>query len=114
LRAGRVVDPLWQDWAENGQGEMGGPPWEQPERYVVNSPVFQLHRIGAPLLLLAGGRSPGDVRQAVEVLSGLGRLGKEAELVTYAAGGHLPGEAGPRCFRDVAERVCGWLGRHLA
>jgi dipeptidyl aminopeptidase/acylaminoacyl peptidase len=113
LRPGGVVEPSWQDWAESGQGEMGAPPWEQPERYVANSPVFHLPRVGAPLLLLAGGRSPADLRQSVEVFCGLRRLGKTAELVTYAGGRHLPHAAEARSFRDAADRVCGWLDMHL-
>lgn len=114
LRAGGVVEPLWQDWAENRQGEMGGPPWEHPERYVANSPVFQLPRMSAPVLLLAEGRNGGDLRQAAEVFTGLQRLGKEVVMVTYQKARHLPSAAEPRYFRDIAERVCDWLTRHLA
>ena len=112
FRGGQLV-AHWQEWAESGQGEMGGPPWEHPERYVANSPVFRLHQIRAPLLLLAGKQSSVDIRQAVEVFSGLQRLGREAELVLYEDGRHLPGEATPANARDVADRVLGWLARYL-
>ena len=112
LRGGDV-QPLWQDWAERGQGEMGGAPWEQPDRYIDNSPAFRLDHVRTPVLLLAGGRSPTDVRQAVQAFSGLKRLGREAELAIYPDGGHVPGAAEPRYARDVADRVCAWLDRHL-
>ncbi len=31
-------------WAEEGQGRMGGPPWQFTERYIQNSPVFFLEQ----------------------------------------------------------------------
>ena len=34
---------------EHGQGLIGGTPWEFRERYVENSPIFYLDRVGTPL-----------------------------------------------------------------
>jgi hypothetical protein len=32
-------------WAETGQGEMGGTPWQFRDRYIANSPIFFLDRV---------------------------------------------------------------------
>ena len=40
-------------WSEMGQGRMGGSPWEFRERYLENSPMYQLDRIQIARLLEA-------------------------------------------------------------
>jgi dipeptidyl aminopeptidase/acylaminoacyl peptidase len=79
--------PLSIGWAEEGQGRMGGPPWEFPDRYVKNSPVFYLDKVQTPLLINQGGM---DVMpyQSDEVFVGLRRLGKKVVYVRYENEGH--------------------------
>jgi dipeptidyl aminopeptidase/acylaminoacyl peptidase len=79
--------PLGVGWAEEGQGLMGGPPWEFPDRYVKNSPVFYLDKVRTPLLINQGGMDITPF-QSDEVFVGLRRLGKKAVYVRYENEGH--------------------------
>ena len=45
-RAGKSTAP---NWAEQGQGRMGVPIWDDPWNYVENSPVFRLEKVETPL-----------------------------------------------------------------
>ena len=108
-RAGQSVA-----WCETGQGGMGAPPWERPERYVVNSPVFALDRIHTPLLLLAGDRDPGvPWSQSGEVYVGLNRLGRTCELAVYRGEGHTVRGWQETNRRDAVTRILRWLDTHL-
>jgi len=79
--------PLNVGWAEEGQGRMGGPPWQFRDRYVQNSPVFYLDRVQTPLLIIQGGMDVSDF-QSDEIFVGLRRLGKNVTYVRYEQEGH--------------------------
>jgi len=97
-------------WSEEGQGRMGGPPWELPERYIQNSPVFYLNKVQTPLLINQGGMDL-STHQSEEVFVGLRRLGKEVVYVLYENEGH-----GIDYFEnrvDYWNRVINWFDSHL-
>ena len=79
--------PLGVGWAEEAQGRMGGPPWEFPDRYVKNSPLFYLDKVQTPLLINQGGMDVAPF-QSEEVFVGLRRLGKKVIYVRYENEGH--------------------------
>ena len=101
-------------WVEEGQGSMGGSPWEVRERYVENSPLTYLDRVTTPLLIVHGGedKTVGPFL-ADEIFVGLRRLDKRVEYARYAGEGHW--EAGwslPNQL-DYLNRVIAWFDRHV-
>ena len=97
-------------WAERGQGRMGGPPWEFPERYIQNSPVFYLHKVQTPLLINHGGMDLSPFHSE-EIFVGLRRLGKKVIYVRYENEGHGIEYHGNRV--DYWNRVIDWFSSHL-
>lgn len=74
-------------WAEEGQGRMGGPPWQFPERYIQNSPLFYLDKVQTPLLISQGGMDMTPFLSD-EIFVGLRRLGRKVVYVRYENEGH--------------------------
>ncbi len=78
-----------QNYFEEGQGRMGVPLWEAPEKYVKNSPIFNADKVTTPLLLM---HTTQDVAcsfsQALELYTALRRLGKRVWLLEYTEGSH--------------------------
>jgi dipeptidyl aminopeptidase/acylaminoacyl peptidase len=97
-------------WAEDGQGRMGGPPWQFPERYVQNSPAFFLNKIDTPLLISQGGLDVSPFH-ADEIFVGLRRLGKRVVYVRYENEGHGVEYPGNRI--DQWNRILEWFESHL-
>jgi dipeptidyl aminopeptidase/acylaminoacyl peptidase len=99
---------------EQGQGLMGGTPWEFRERYIENSPIFFLDRVETPLLIAHGGDDTtvapflGD-----ELFVGLRRLGKEAEYAKYRGEGHSPLEWSYANQMDFCNRMIDWFEKYL-
>ena len=81
---------LWLGYMVQGQGGMGSAPWDAPERYVRNSPVYGVHRVVTPVLLFHGIADAMPVGQSEVFFAGLRRLGKPAALVRYPGEGHGP------------------------
>ena len=98
-------------WAESGQGEMGGPPWTDPGRWMRNSPLFAADRISAPVLLIASDRDLVASAQAEALFTALHRQNKDAVLLTYFGEGHV--FQSPANIRDVTNYVLRWLGDAL-
>ena len=98
-------------WSETGQGRMGAPPWEDPERYHRNSPASFADRITAPVMLIHGDMDL-DVGQPQEMFSRLYRQNKDAVLVIYRGESHVI--LGPANVRDQYERVFSFLAEHVA
>lgn len=75
---------------EEGQGGMGGSPWQHRDRYIENSPIFYFDKIKTPLLMAHG---TADDSQPLhfpdQTFVALRRLGKEVEYVRYKGDGHV-------------------------
>ncbi|SEW53932.1 alpha/beta hydrolase family protein [Chitinophaga arvensicola] len=79
----------FQSYFENGQGRMGVPLWEDPERYIKNSPIFYVDKVTTPLLLMHTTQDAGgSFSQALELYTALRRLGKKVWLLEYTDGNH--------------------------
>ena len=104
----------WLGWAETGQGRMGGPPWERPNAYVENSPLFYLDRVTTPLLLVCGKEDQVADAQSEAVFVGLRRLGRRVMLAEYEGARHIPGSWSAENYRHLAELVLAWLRKELA
>ena len=99
-------------WFETGQGRMGVPLWENPQRYVENSPVFHLDKVTTPLLLVHS-EDDDAYQQSVEMYGGLSRLGKDVVLATYKDAHHAYGAWSNDKLRDFWDRVLGWFDQYL-
>ncbi|MBI1928222.1 S9 family peptidase [Candidatus Poribacteria bacterium] len=102
----------WTYWAEKGQGRIGGPPWEFPERYVENSPIFHLNKVETPLLLIHG-TADDFYSQSKEMFSGLRRLEKEVVFVRYVGETHAFGSYRRANIIDAWHRILEWFEAHL-
>lgn len=100
-------------WAENFQGRLGKPPWEAPEAYIRNSPLFYLDKASAPLLLVTGSEDQAATQQAEEVYNALRRLRKRVEWRLYRGESHHPGEWSQANLRDLCDAVLDWFDANL-
>lgn len=69
---------------EHTQSRIGGTPWEYPQRYVENSPIFNIDKINTPLLIMhndADGHVPWY--QGIEFFVSLRRLNKPSWFLNY-------------------------------
>jgi len=96
------------------QGMMGGPPWQFRDRYIDNSPLYYLDRVGTPLLIVHGAEDTtvapflGD-----QIFVGLRRLGKEVEYAKYEGEGHSPPYWSYANQVDLCSRMINWFDIHL-
>jgi dipeptidyl aminopeptidase/acylaminoacyl peptidase len=99
---------------EHGQDALGGTPWEVPERYIENSPVFYLDRVETPLMIVQGSKDTvvapylGD-----EVFVDLRRLGKQVQYAKYEGEEHSPDEWTYADQVDLCNRMISWFDRFL-
>ena len=76
---------------EHTQSRIGGSPWEYPQRYYDNSPIYNIDKISTPLLIMhndADGHVPWY--QGIEFFVSLRRLGKPSWLLNYNGARHWP------------------------
>ena len=78
----------WAPWLEDGSGAIGKPPWQAPELYIANSPVYFLDRVKTPLLIEAGSddNAVGDFPK--HVFTDLKILNKDSTYLRYRGEGH--------------------------
>ncbi len=99
-------------WAEGGQGRIGTTPWENPLRYIANSPLFHAHKIRTPLMLIHGDADPVvPVSESEQLFHALLRQGKDAVFLRYWGEGHVI--RSPANIRDMWNRIVPWLDEHL-
>lgn len=114
---GQMADdglPRWTGWAEDGQGRMGGTPWQVRNTYIGNSPVFFLDNVQTPLLLIQGGADTAvPPASAEEIFVGLRRLGKDVVYAKYPGEGHYEGGWSYANRIDYFERITRWFDLHL-
>jgi dipeptidyl aminopeptidase/acylaminoacyl peptidase len=79
----------WHPWLEKLGGAMQVPPWENPMRYVENSPIFYLDKIQTPLIIQAGADDEAIVPYSDQVFVALKRLDKNVTYLRYRDESHL-------------------------
>jgi dipeptidyl aminopeptidase/acylaminoacyl peptidase len=80
--------PTWIGYFEQGQGGMGGSPWQYRARYLENSPIYDFDKIKTPLLM-AQGAEDGRLLGGDATFIALRRLGKDVEYRIYEGEGHV-------------------------
>ncbi|MDQ6609233.1 MAG: prolyl oligopeptidase family serine peptidase, partial [Bacteroidota bacterium] len=74
---------------ERGQSRIGATPWEHPELYIENSPLFHLKNVKTPLVIMsndADGAVPWY--QGIEFFTAMRRLNKPVWLLSYNGEAH--------------------------
>lgn len=90
---------------------MGGPPWEDMERYVRNSPIYHANSVTTPVMIVQGDMDYISIEQGEEFFSALERQGKRVKFVRYWGEGHVLESS--VALRDYWERVYDWFDRYL-
>ena len=76
---------------EKSQSRLGKSLWEDPQLYIVNSPLFKIDKINTPLLLMHNDEDAAvPFEQGIEFYLALRRLGKKAWLLNYRGEPHWP------------------------
>ena len=98
---------------EGAQGRMGGSLWEKREAYIENSPLFYMHHVRTPVLIVTGGDQEWeeDGAQAKQAFSALRRLKQRVELRIYHEEGHTFRSLKNR--RDLWNRIFEWFDTYL-
>jgi dipeptidyl aminopeptidase/acylaminoacyl peptidase len=93
---------------------LGADPWQDPVRYIQNSPIYYLDRIRAPLLIVHGGEDDAaSSTLADELFVTLRRLGKEAEYAKYYGESHVPRDWSYANQLDLCQRQLDWFETRL-
>jgi dipeptidyl aminopeptidase/acylaminoacyl peptidase len=92
---------------ENGQSRMGATPWQDPERYLRNTPLLHVHRVETPLLMIHGDMDFVPLMQAEEFFTALHHDDKRAQLVRYWGEEHMV--SSPANVRDMWSRIFAWF-----
>src|SRR3546814_15479396 len=83
----------WIPWLEKRGGSMKVPPWEAPQRYVENSPIYYLDRIETPLIIQAGSADLSIVQHSDQVWVEMQRLSKPATYLRSGGESHRSQES---------------------
>jgi dipeptidyl aminopeptidase/acylaminoacyl peptidase len=101
---------IQERWFANGR--MPGEPWDHPQVYIQNSPIFFLNRIQTPLLIIHGGNDRNVAPfLADEIFVSLRRLRKAVVYAKYASEGHEI--RGPDNQIDFCNRMIAWFDKYL-
>ena len=80
---------VWHQWLLEQGGAMGVAPWEDPLRYVQNSPFYYLHRVTTPLIIQAGGEDVSIEPLSAQVFTALKFLNKDVTYLRYENEDHV-------------------------
>jgi dipeptidyl aminopeptidase/acylaminoacyl peptidase len=90
---------------------MGGTPWQIPERYVQNSPLWRSDKVSAPVLLIHSDMDTLDVGSYQAFFSALFIQKKDARLLIYRGEGHSP--SSPANIRHMWDNIFSWFDKYL-
>jgi dipeptidyl aminopeptidase/acylaminoacyl peptidase len=69
---------------EKTQSRIGAPPWDEPLKFIENSPIFWVEKVQTPYLTIHNDADDAvPWYQGIEFFSALRRLGKEAYFFNY-------------------------------
>jgi dipeptidyl aminopeptidase/acylaminoacyl peptidase len=90
---------------------MGGTPWQFPQRYVQNSPLWRSDSVSAPVLLIHSDMDAFDVGSYKALFSSLYTQKKDARLLIYRGEGHSP--SSPANIRHMWSNIFSWFDKYL-
>jgi dipeptidyl aminopeptidase/acylaminoacyl peptidase len=90
---------------------MGGTPWQFPQRYTQNSPLWRSDSVSAPVLLIHSDMDVFDVESYKAFFSSLYTQKKDARLLIYRGEGHSP--SSPANIRDMWNNIFAWFDTYL-
>ncbi|PCJ90535.1 MAG: hypothetical protein COA50_17045 [Flavobacteriaceae bacterium] len=82
-------------------------PWQAPERYIRNSPLFFADKITTPVMFIHGDVDFVPIQQAEEMFTALYRQRKKARFIRFWGEGH--GVFSPANIRQVWREIDRWL-----
>ena len=90
-------------WGETSQGQLATTPWQDPDRFVRNSPIYAAGAITTPLLIVNSDMDYASTVQGEEMFTALWRQSKDAKLITFWGEVHtLLSPANVRAYYDQA------------
>jgi len=90
---------------------MGGTPWQLPQRYIQNSPLWRSDSVSAPVLLIHSDMDGFDDAGYKAFFSSLYLQKKDARLLIYRGEGHTP--SSPANIRDMWKNIFSWFDNYL-
>jgi dipeptidyl aminopeptidase/acylaminoacyl peptidase len=90
---------------------MGGTPWQLPQRYIQNSPLWRSDTVSAPVLLIHSDMDQFDDGSYKAFFSSLYIQKKDARLLIYRGEGHSP--SSPANIRDMWKNIFSWFDHYL-
>lgn len=87
-------------------------PWQAPQRYIHNSPLYRVQSINAPLLLMHGDLDYVHMSQSEAMFMAMKAEGKTAQFIRYWGEDHMYCSAAN--IRDAFERIIDWLEGHAS
>ena len=90
---------------------MGGTPWQVPQRYIQNSPLWRSDSVSAPVLLIHSDMDGFDDAGYKAFFSSLYIQKKDARLLIYRGEGHTP--SSPANIRDMWKNIFSWFDSYL-
>jgi dienelactone hydrolase len=97
---------------ETGHSNLHTTPWQQPDIYVENSPVFSMDKVKTPLLILHNkGDGAVPFAHALEMFTALRRLQKPVWLLQYDGEDHTL--TNPACRLDFSIRQQQFFNHYL-
>ncbi|MCE5318777.1 MAG: prolyl oligopeptidase family serine peptidase [Parachlamydia sp.] len=103
---------FWMSWAELSQGRMGKYLYDDPKRYLDNSPFYRADQIHTPLLLIHG-KWDEAYQDATKLFSALRRLKRPVELAAYHKGHHIIGSMQRKDHLDAVSRILDFFEQNL-
>lgn len=97
---------------EHQQSRIGATPWEQPLRYIENSPIFTMDKVTTPILIMHNDQD-GHVPwyQGIEYFTSLKRLQKPVWLLNYTGEVHWPQKLNNKI--DFQKRMMQFFNHYL-
>lgn len=97
---------------EASQGRFTGGPWDVPDAYVRNSPVYHAENVTTPLIILHNDKDGAvDFTQGVEYYNTLRRLNKNVVMLQYVGENH--GLRDPANRKDYTVRMREFFDHYL-
>jgi dipeptidyl aminopeptidase/acylaminoacyl peptidase len=90
---------------------MEGTPWQFPQRYIQNSPLWRSDAISAPVLLIHSDMDEFDDEEYKSFFTSLYIQKKDAKLLIYRGEGHSP--SSPANIKDMWKNIFSWFDQYL-